>query len=244
MSKQKGILRIKYPIFGTLSGTKDDEPPAWLRDYEQIAVVMWVPVEDIKAASYNPTSRTEKQALRKLCREIETIGGIVSPLTVGSDGVLADGHRRLACAILLGMTHVPVIFRTETSEMLYASMNAATLPHNSKQSAEAVAQGFPLELVRGGAQSLITKWIELLGPEDFTDMVQRRSPYIVQQALTLSKYCGLEDDIDFQRRTLIWMDAHDMVRASIEVRSKDVLLAPHVIVNKINSDEPLRQGWE
>lgn len=72
-------------------------------------VIKYVSVKLLKVAFFNPPARSTPKAIAMLLAEI-SIHGILNPLHAIMNGMLADGHRRLACAVALGMETVPVIY--------------------------------------------------------------------------------------------------------------------------------------
>ena len=209
--------------------------------YTLATPVYMVPIEDVRLAGFNPASRTEPRRLRKLMEEIKRAGCIITPLQVGADGVLADGHRRYACAKALGMTHVPVQFATLPAATLYAILNTGTEPQRGIGWSQAVAQGFPLSEVRGDNKALIELWQTVLGPEDFAEMAARRSPEIVRVARGLANFVGRGEDMAFLRAAILWMDRHNMHRMYIEARRDGI--SPAALVAAVEEDRPLSRRW-
>lgn len=79
----------------------------------------------VKAAPYNPKSRTEARALKLLIRMISKFG-MPYPILVTNDKVIIDGHRRLAAAQALEMPTIPAFVLDIDSKAIYAGLNAAT----------------------------------------------------------------------------------------------------------------------
>lgn len=81
-------------------------------------------IKDLKPAAYNPPSRTRKETLGRLLESIEEVG-LIQPLTVTKGGGVIEGHRRLACAKILGWEDIPVIIAEGHPDEIYASVNGS-----------------------------------------------------------------------------------------------------------------------
>jgi hypothetical protein len=75
-------------------------------------LVRHVSIDDITLSGRNPEERTAERAIKELLDSIAA-RGIIEPLVLTASYELIDGHRRLACARSLGITHVPAILVTE-----------------------------------------------------------------------------------------------------------------------------------
>lgn len=84
----------------------------------------YMETDKIKGKAYNPPSRTEPRALSVLLESIRQYG-ILNPLTIGQDGILADGHRRLECAKRLGIEKVPCVITWVSSDISYNEQNTS-----------------------------------------------------------------------------------------------------------------------
>jgi hypothetical protein len=71
--------------------------------------IRMVSMEDLVVSKYNPPPRTRPSAVKALCADIAA-NGIHTPIQALANGMIFNGHRRHACAVALGLTHVPVIF--------------------------------------------------------------------------------------------------------------------------------------
>jgi hypothetical protein len=84
-----------------------------------------VRVEDVVAAPYNPPGRTAEKALKQLLASMEDIG-LLYPVLIDDGKNLIDGHRRLACAKLLGWEEIAAITLPRHDvhpDKAYASVN-------------------------------------------------------------------------------------------------------------------------
>src|SRR5689334_13674675 len=102
--------------------------------------------DEIKVAHFNPAKRVERGRLTGLLLSIRE-HGILHPLVLAHDGVLADGHRRLACAKLLKLPCVPVNIHHELpldAPALWVVLNSDTQALTPAQWLAAVDAGLPM----------------------------------------------------------------------------------------------------
>jgi len=94
-----------------------------------------VPISALRPCALQPETRTGNVAdgefaanIRAFADKITAEGGICSPPVVVPAGggyfTTADGHRRIAAAVLMGNTHITVnVRRDKTAEVLWAELN-------------------------------------------------------------------------------------------------------------------------
>jgi hypothetical protein len=99
--------------------------------------VTMVEISKIKPAVFEPPARLTKNALFTLKQQIENVGQILQPLIVDERRNLIDGHRRLACAKILGMKEVPVRFLYGTDQEIRNAFVVLNEPVRKLTSAEA-----------------------------------------------------------------------------------------------------------
>ena len=177
----------------------------------------------------------------KLRREIEEAGRIIVPLIISSDNVLADGHRRLAIAKMLGLETVPVIRDTLTTSALWSTLNAASRPVDAGTWMEAVHDGLPLENVPELQQRLISDLIRIVGKRTFETLSEKhRSPHILKQARWVGRHCGDLSD-KFLRTVILWFESCGMqLRAR---KAIDADCPPEVLLAAIKENRPIREYW-
>ncbi len=204
--------------------------------------VIMMDVDSIKLAPFNPPGRVTPHQLARLKNSIEKAGKIIVPLVVSSDGYLADGHRRLACAKLLGYDMVPVIISHSPLSDLWSECNCATKSITGKDWLYASTHGMESDVTM---PKNVTRQIEalqsLLTPDELSDISTRRSPGIISTVREVSVYVN-DDTHEFQRKLLLWLDkfGQDIVRAAIKYAEVD----PEVIRLVIEQDRPLRRSWK
>lgn len=203
--------------------------------------VVQMAVEDVNAAHFNPPHRVTDKEVRELADTIRT-HGIISALTMSiDDNCLADGHRRLAAAKLVGLTTVPVQWRHGTAAELWALMNRTARPITSRDWWIASSREIA---VATNANRRMSKRLEsllrILEPEDYAEMAQRRSPGIFTTAIRVANYVGHGKDDTFMRACLLWLDKHDQQRPVIDALRKDAQAPASAFIAAITEDRPLR----
>lgn len=167
-------------------------------------------IENIIVAEFNPARRVGRNQLSGLLLSIQK-HGILEPLVLTRDYILADGHRRYACAKLLDMDVVPVAIHDQSSldaPSLWVVLNADTMNLTPSQWLDAVVHGLPLDTV-GFPESMrrrILRLRALLGRDTLEELVEQgRSPTILDTAERVVKYLGKRNDEEFLKKTLLWL---------------------------------------
>jgi len=203
--------------------------------------IVYMPVDAINTAGFNPPDRTNPRSLRQLAASIAE-RGILQPLVMSiDDNCLADGHRRLAAAKLAHLDSVPVVWRGGKAAELWAALNGSTEPIKGRDwwiasSHEiAVATNAPRRM-----SNRLGALLRVLGAEDYTDLASRRSPGIFTTAIRVANYVGHGDDDAFLRACLLWLDKHDQQRPVIDALKKDAQAPAAAFLAAIREDRPLR----
>jgi hypothetical protein len=199
-----------------------------------------VKISELTAAPFNPKERTEKRKLARLCKSIER-RGIIIPIIISSDGFIADGHRRVACALILGLDTVPAIRRTESLSELWAETNSSSMSISPRQWWQAANLGLGAEsAMPDGLQRHILYLNSILTEDQAKDIAERKSPYILQHAETLANYCQETTD-EFIRALVLWLDKYGQRSVLDAIKYGNV--DPEVIKRAILEDKPLRHSW-
>lgn len=204
-------------------------------------VIQMVPVDDIKISPFNPLPRTEPAALRDLLMQIRDVG-IMSPLMVADDGYLADGHRRLACAKILGITHVPVRRVVGTAAEWYHRLNDGGRPLTGKEWAESVARGLPIESVARRHRPDIAQLYSLLGEEDFRDLFANRrvAPHILSIAKRIGVYID-DSSGEMLRAIVLWLEKHNSQKMARDAMDGEI--NPYDLMRAVIEDRRIRNQW-
>jgi hypothetical protein len=170
--------------------------------------IVQYPIDKIKVAGFNPPKRTYPVSLEALKAQILAAGEILSPVHIGKDDILADGHRRVAVAKELGWETVPAILHPDTpADRLWVQLNAASMPLSAPQWLAAVYYGLPLdiELMPMSIRRRIENLSELLDREELSRLIELgRSPTIVDTARYVTRYCDRGNDPVFLKKTILW----------------------------------------
>lgn len=202
---------------------------------------------EIQVAQFNPLRRTQRNGLAGLMISIQQ-HGILEPLALTKDKVLADGHRRLAVAKLVNLKVVPVAIHHESAldaPALWVALNAESLALTPSQWLDAVAHGLPLETA--GFPDVLKRRIvrlqELIGKDGIMELVEMgRSPNILDAAERIARYCGRRDDTEFLKLAVLWMVETGnsfAVKAAIEEEIPEDLL-----LEAIEQGHSLQRVWD
>ena len=163
-------------------------------------------VEDVKPAPWNPPGRVTDKRLIELKNSIKE-RGILYPLLLGSDGLVADGHRRLSCAKLLGLRTVPVILAKEPAIELYEVPNTgqrrltgAEWIHVYLEAPNAVPEK-QRTYIGAIERELGREALELLKEHELGWSIYNDCAWLV-------RYCGREDSAENIWRALRWAIKH------------------------------------
>lgn len=198
--------------------------------------VKMMSTSDITVAPFNPILRTGPERLTLLMDSIEE-NGIEMPLHLGKDGILGDGHRRLACAQTLGIQEVPVIrSSTRTGAEIYGG-NCTQKATRGAEWLQAVAQGFPISLVPQPYRGQIEHMQRIHSTDEFNAIANSgQSPYIVGFARFVGRHIGDTSD-DTIRKIVLWFIKH-----GIQYKTRKAIeggCPPSVVQNAITQDRPV-----
>jgi hypothetical protein len=206
-----------------------------------------LPPDQIKVAHFNPARRVRRNGLSGLMISIQQ-HGILEPLALTHDRILADGHRRLECAQLIHLESVPVAIHHELAldaPALWVALNAESMGLTPAQWLDAVSNGLPID-TPGFPETMrkrIIRLQELVGMEMVSELVEQgRSPNILDAAERVARYVGRKGDEEFLKLTVIWLtDSGNsfMVKSAMGEEIPDDLL-----IEAIESGNPLHRAWD
>lgn len=203
--------------------------------------VEYVAIELIKPAPFNPPDRATARSITDLKASIERVG-IIYPLVVTKDFDLVDGHRRLACAVALGMKTVPVIIRPDNQLELFYEVNQ---PQKKLTRSDELWVYLSGGLVRGEGLANIRTLERMIGRDGLEILAEERvSPRgILQVTMMLLRYTSKGEpdpttgDNTFANRAVMWLVYNRQtfaVRRAIAGR-----MSPKVIASCVENGEPL-----
>lgn len=202
---------------------------------------------EIKVAHFNPAKRIKRETLTGLLLSIQK-HGILEPLALAYDYVLADGHRRLECARLLDLKEVPVALysdNTLNAETLWVVLNSETMNLTPTQWLAAIVAGLPLETpgFPERLKSRVKQLIEIVGQEGLERLVDEgRSPYVIDSAQRILTYCNRRGDEELFKKSVIWLSGVGnawAVRAAMQEQ-----IPADVLIEAIEEGAELRRAWE
>ncbi len=202
-----------------------------------------VKISDVKEAKFNPALRTSEKALKYLLEQIGE-SGEMTPLEIGTDGILGDGHRRLACARILEWEKVPTLkSKTRTSyQMFLANDGRVTKSTKGAEWLQAVNQGYPLEHVPPSAKNYISYLYDILDQDDINAMATLgKSPSIVQVVRKVVAHIGASENAE-KRRILLWIYRHGIQFATRKAIEDGC--PPEVVIEAIEEDRPIQIIYE
>lgn len=204
-------------------------------------LVVMMDVEEIHPAGFNPAARTDTRATRALMADIRG-RGILVPLIVGRDNILADGHRRLACAKALGIQRVPVVRYDAPAEELY-TINTTARPLRTSDWFAAYAQGLAPGSVNNKTARDILEIERLIGNDAARAMAARgRSPHILTWARRAAIYCNDPTD-EFVREALRWLDECNQQFALRKALDVPPTIPPETLKMAIVNRQKLAFTW-
>lgn len=200
-----------------------------------------VPTDSIKYARFNPKSRIDKKRLAVLR---ESIGkyGILTPLALSKDLILADGHRRIECAKELGIKEVPVIVHNMSLEELW-KQNETTLPIKGATWWEAVVNGYPIELVPHNPRWKLNRIMKLVGADMFDEMgANGTSPTIYETAVLIRNKLPIEyKNDDYVSKIILWLYTYKQQKIALAIIHGGGPIEP--IVKAVNEDKPIKRVY-
>lgn len=199
----------------------------------------WVDVDSIVVAEWNPIARTGDAALRDLLEKMRREGYLEEhPVIIGSDGVLGDGHRRLACAKLLGLKRIPVIYSRRTSRQIYLD-NATQRKQGARDWGSAWAQG--LTDLPQPHSVRVKVLVEAVGEERAREIcLSGASPEIAVISKNVANYIEKGGQTPPETGEIVeWMLRHGQRRPCLEAMRDGVL--PQSLIAAIREDRRLRK---
>ncbi len=199
-------------------------------------------LSDLKPAAFNPVTRTSDVALRSLLKSIKD-HGILQPLLVSEKGEIIDGHRRYACAKMLGLKSVPVVVSNHEQAMSVAEKFETVNTHMKKLG--------PRDMIfvycNGGA---VPKYVEdkilqleaLIGADRLDEIsTQDISWRVIDNATRVASYCRASRDEKFKKKVCNWLIDHHMSwRAN---RAIEDGIPVKELKTAVEKNKPLSHSW-
>ena len=204
-------------------------------------------VSALRFNGFNPLSRTLERS-PKFKRLLESIRqhGVISPLLVAPDGLVIDGHRRLACAIKLHLHEVPCVITSKNAQETWVEAVFNQQGINGQQIVQAVAQGLSPVYLPLAEVKRVTDLQAVAGADLFQQMAEEGVSVGIRTALnSVCRYTG-DNSPEWRTRVLRWLVKHKMqlqVRKAIESDPLNEDGTRDRLRAAINRDDPLRATW-
>lgn len=164
--------------------------------------IEYVSTKDIEIPSWNPIKRIDE--IKYLAGDIRTYG-ILQPLLVGKDGLVADGSRRLTAARTIGLGVVPIIRRTESASLLWKVANTNTRRLGPSDWCKAIVQGFDPDEAPPKIGAAYSQLVHMLGEEDANRMFSIASDRVWYFSTTIAQSLKMKPLYEGQKKILSWV---------------------------------------
>jgi len=204
-------------------------------------------VSALRFNGFNPHSRTMERS-QKFKRLLESIRrhGVISPLLVAPDGLVIDGHRRLACAIKLGLQEVPCVITSKNAQETWVEAVFNQQGINGQQIVQTVAQGLSPVYLPAAEAKRVLDLQAVAGADLFQQMAEEGISVGVRTALNnVCRYTS-DNSPEWRARVLRWLVKHKMQKLQRDVIDSDPLNQDGTrerLRAAINRDDPLRATW-
>ena len=206
--------------------------------------LMEVPIGKIDLSPFNPASRTTRNHMSKLTKDIKEYG-VISPIHVIPDGkrfIVADGHRRFTAATAAGLKLIPAVLieNMEPAELYSKQFLSRRLTGNEVVH---IYLKEPLA-VPEKKRNILDRITKLVGRRKMGEYAKSGASVFSFQILSsvdnyLAKY--LPDYAKGQRDTLITI-ADWLIHSKQQATAKQAVqfeLSPTVLWKSAQNDKPL-----
>lgn len=193
---------------------------------------------------FNPELRINKKSpkYRRLLKSMRQHGQL-SAILVSLDGLVIDGHRRLSCAIDLGMTEVLVDIISSNAQETWVECVTNQQGFNGRQVIQATAQGLNAIYLPKDLATAVVDLQELAGEDLYAEMAKSGiSPHVRNAVAKVCRYTG-DNSPEWRSMVLRWIVRHNMqkkIRDAIESDPLGEEGGRERMRSAINRDAPLR----
>lgn len=202
--------------------------------------IKYISPDTLVPAKFNPASRIEERRLKYLKRSMEEHGFLDAfPIIVGEDNVVADGHRRLTVAKILGIDKIPVlVINGGLSLEQYWSLNSISESPSATEVLEAYTKGM-LVLPEKHRNNILLLQTILGGKRQLKELFRKGkfSPALYQQSKRVANYCSRGDEPEFISAVICWLVENKMqhvIRVALENN-----VEPKVLISAVEENRPL-----
>lgn len=171
-------------------------------------------ISDLVSNAVQPEYRTDPKKIKGLKNSIQK-QGLLSPVLITPDGILIDGHRRVACLKELGLKTVPCVMlngemKDNNSVSLFRYANEHTLRVTDVAYVEIFLSGGD---VPNGVANKILFVTEKLGRKWLKWLVKNNvGPHTIRRHYKIAKSIGLSDPINYGK-FIKWVVKHKCTSA-------------------------------
>jgi len=154
----------------------------------------------------NPADRVTGTALEDLMRSMRDNGfWYYRPVIITRKNVICDGHRRVTCAIALGIEEIPAYYIDEDPHKVWAEINSGVRTIGSRELYKASAMGLNfIPKTRAGTELQLV--IKTYGMDVVKFMAAHSvSKTAIVYAKAIAGYVGEGDNHDYVVRCLYWI---------------------------------------
>lgn len=195
-------------------------------------------VAELIRADYNPPRRAVASYCTDIIETAKTLG-ILTPITVTPDGVIIDGHRRVASAKYLGIKELYAVIDPRDAEEIYAAINSGRKPLTGNDKLSVYLKS-PMA-VDPKARVRLRSMERRIGRKGLMVIAKDGgSLATMNQAVQVCRYLNKDDS--YLPRVAVWLAVKGMtykVRRAMEDGTP-----PSVIISAINNNTPILNKWE
>lgn len=200
--------------------------------------IVFVDVDKITPAAFNPPKRTSTTDIRELKESIEEVG-LVYPLVVDEHYNLIDGHRRLTCIKALNWKAAPVLVAKTDSKRLFDHVNRTAQRLSRKDELYIFLSGGPIS---ERAKKSIEKLQTYLDQKDLEYAAENRVSHsgLVFSIVHLTTYlekAGIKVNAAFQKKAVKYIMYNSQSFAIRRAIAGDI--EPRLVVAAIETNTPL-----
>ena len=209
---------------------------------EQETIIEMVDVQELQLSDFNPPSRSESKNIRDLVKSMNKSGfWKYSPILI-ANGIVADGHRRIAAAKICNITKIPAIKIEGDHQKVWVEMNSIKRAIYGKDWISAVSNGLSADIAMTTNKCRVGNIISVGGVDllkYFND--NGLTSYTMELARHVAKYIGLETDNAVLIQIVHWMKETKSTNA-VKMAMKEQI-DPRILLEIILGNEPLRMTW-
>lgn len=172
-------------------------------------VVKMIDPQKLVPGGFNPPQRVTEKSLALIMQGIVELGGVVQPIIVSRDLRIGDGHRRVAAAIKLGLTEVPIIELPLGLQEMWGILNNTQKAIVGRDWVEVHSLGFSLENAPVNVRKQITEIKNLIGEDGFSLLAEKgMTTTVLGFAKRLANYInttGTKPDSSLVAQCLLWL---------------------------------------